>query len=135
LDRGYTGPDAGLPVDGYQAPVAGPHAAIQAPGVLQLLGPAQFPDAGSSQRRPDGLTFKSADRLTVDENFNFPTAGNPAFNTKIFFGWFHKLLLLRYFLNEWIQFYILFLDMIYRIYWIFCFINFFRKLMKTNKLS
>ena len=83
--------DAGLAVDGNQTPVAGSHAAIQAPGILHLLGAAEFPDAGSSQRRTDGLTFKGSNRLTVDGDLNFLAAGNPAVNAKIFIGWFHFL--------------------------------------------
>jgi hypothetical protein len=51
---------------------------------MQLPGPPEFPDAGSSQRRSDGLTFKGTNRLTVDENFNILAAGDPTMNAIVF---------------------------------------------------
>jgi hypothetical protein len=56
-----------------------------------LFGPTEFPDASGSQRRTDGFAFKGPNRLTIDENLNFRTAGNPALNPVIYIGWFHSL--------------------------------------------
>jgi hypothetical protein len=91
LNRCDTRPHIGLTINGYQASVAGSHAAVQAPWIFMMRIPAYITDAARRQYRPDSLPLKSPHWFAVYRNCYFLTPTDPAFNAVIFyfFGFKH----------------------------------------------